>query len=488
MNGFSKIFFSCLTFAIVSNFVQGQNVTSSPYSRYGIGELQDAGYSQNFSMGGLGAAMQNDTLTPHFINFNNPASLPFNRITTFELGFASSTFQAFNKTEKQITNTVTLSHVAFALPIYKWWGTGFGLKPFSGIGYNITDTKDIDSIGTVKYTYKGAGGINQIYWGNGFKIKRLSIGINASYLTGRLENTSYIVMPSSNYYTSTRTYKTTAVRSFYFDYGAQYCHPIDSVWDKNVIDSVKIKHIADSIKYRFSSSEEWRKHALDSLDKISYKFKKNIYRKLKEPIRIIVGGKISTATDLNTTTGLLAQSYIPDPYGGAYFKDTLENTSGVKGTIHLPIMYTAGITFKKGDRIVIGAEYAVQQWADYKTGAVSGGLKNSSTYKLGFQLLPAPKNQLNAHYLKRIFYRAGIRYTDSYLRLQGTDIKEYAASIGFGFPVGRTKHQWVFQMFNVGFEVGQRGTTNNDLIKENFFKILLGVTINDRWFIKPKFD
>jgi hypothetical protein len=43
-------------------------------------------------------------------------------------------------------------------------------------------------------------------------------------------------------------------------------------------------------------------------------------------------------------------------------------------------------------------------------------------------------------------------------------------------------------MVNIGLEVGQRGTVTNGLIKEQFFKVTLGFTLNDRWFVKPKFD
>ena len=65
------------------------------------------------------------------------------------------------------------------------WRTSVGVKPFSDIGYNIVNSEVIDDIGSITYTYSGKGGLNQLYWGNAFKIcKGLSIGLNVSYMFG----------------------------------------------------------------------------------------------------------------------------------------------------------------------------------------------------------------------------------------------------------------------------------------------------------------
>ena len=37
-------------------------------------------------------------------------------------------------------------------------------------------------------------------------------------------------------------------------------------------------------------------------------------------------------------------------------------------------------------------------------------------------------------------------------------------------------------------EIGSRGTTDNNLIKENFIRFGIGLTLNDRWFIKTKYE
>src|SRR4051812_47016481 len=75
----------CSPFTIFS-----QIGTTSPFSRYGIGEIKE-GYAQNFSMAGLGAALQTDLQAPFNINLANPASFPYIRLTTFESAITSNT-------------------------------------------------------------------------------------------------------------------------------------------------------------------------------------------------------------------------------------------------------------------------------------------------------------------------------------------------------------------------------------------------------------
>ena len=80
-------------------------------------------------------------------------------------------------------------------------------------------------------------------------------------------------------------------------------------------------------------------------------------------------------------------------------------------------------------------------------------------------------------------YRAGMRYEDTGLVVNGENINEFGISFGVGLPVGR-----LFSNINVGFEVGSRGTTNAGLVKENFFNTFISLSLNDRWFVKTLYD
>jgi hypothetical protein len=143
--------------------------TSSPYSRYGIGDLSGRGFAQGFAMGGTNIALQNDTTAMFFVNSGNPASYSNIRLTTADLGLNFNSLELQNTGGKQRINNASLSYLSLAFPFKKWWVASVGLLPFSSVGYKVSDHQDIDNLGGVDFLYQGTGGINQLYFGNGIK-------------------------------------------------------------------------------------------------------------------------------------------------------------------------------------------------------------------------------------------------------------------------------------------------------------------------------
>ena len=56
-------------------------------------------------------------------------------------------------------------------------------------------------------------------------------------------------------------------------------------------------------------------------------------------------------------------------------------------------------------------------------------------------------------------------------------------SFGLGIPAGG-----LFSNVNTTVEFGKRGTTNENLVEENFVNFQLSLSLNDRWFIKRKYN
>ena len=167
-----------------------QNEISSPYSRYGVGLVNNNTNGTLSSMGGVSYAMQSNA----YINFRNPASYAAFDSLSFVGDIAFSVKAMYLKTSilSQKGTIGRLNYIAIGLPVTKHWRTSVGFLPFSDRGYNITDSKEITDIGTVNCNYTGTGGLMQLYWGNAFKIcKGLSIGLNLSYLFGTLSSVRY---------------------------------------------------------------------------------------------------------------------------------------------------------------------------------------------------------------------------------------------------------------------------------------------------------
>ena len=107
--------------------------------------------------------------------------------------------------------------------------------------------------------------------------------------------------------------------------------------------------------------------------------------------------------------------------------------------------------------------------------------KNYITISIGGFFIP--KYDSFSSYFKRVVYRAGLRLEQTGLVVNNESIDELGISFGVGVPVGR-----LFSNANIGFEIGQRGTTSSNLVQENFFNISLSLSLNDRWFEKRKFN
>ena len=60
-------------------------------------------------------------------------------------------------------------------------------------------------------------------------------------------------------------------------------------------------------------------------------------------------------------------------------------------------------------------------------------------------------------------------------------INDYGMNFGLGLPLG-------FSKIDVGLEVGVRGTTYFNLVRENYFNLSVGLSLSDKWFKKRKID
>lgn len=498
------------------NKVLAQTATSSPYSRYGLGNIYSKDFSQGFALGGTTIAMQNDTMPLFFINTANPASYPNIRLTTIEVGLNYTRTMLYSSNAKSKSNSAAFNYVALAFPIKKWWAASIGLIPYSSVGYKISDQQVIDNVGKINFLYEGSGGFNQAYFGNGIKpfygmprmfmksnrykaliskynaegklktpaqvkedketaekllLKKkrwqeFNVGVNVSYLFGNIENSGRSIVPSSYMGFNTRTFTTKRVNDIYLDYGAQYAFTIYKVKKKNYIYDTLVYHNPDSLYYTNKRLNPLKPHT---------------YRELNEKVKILVGANFAAQSNLNAKIDSLSYSYFTNNAGYEIGKDTVVNTQGVKGKISLPLSFGFGLGFKKGDRWLVAADFAMQNWSSYQAFNQTRELKNSMRVSLGAQWIPDSK--AISTYYKRMYYRLGARYYQTAIEIKNTRLTEYAAVVGVGFPVARNT-----SMVNLALEFGTRGTLTNGLIKENFMKATIGFTINDRWFIKPKFD
>lgn len=414
-------------FAFLSIVVLAQSI-NSPYSRYGLGELH--GRDVNASLTGMGGLSigywDNSTVNP-----GNPASYgTFDSLAfIFDVGIVGNIVNHKTILQSENSNYLTLSYVLTGFPVTKWWRTSLGVLPYSKIGYDVNINIDLSDYDVnIINSIEGEGGLNQFYWGNGFNIgKHLRVGFDGIFLFGRGSRSSHVYFPDSLYVLGTKTVKNTTGSDFIFDYGIQYDIPIRH----NQILTLGAVY-----------SNEWSIKAKRST--ISY---------------TLLGGFEDILESVKDTI-----VYIPEE----------------KGKIVIPNRFGLGLMYKNSDRWLVGADFEWQQWEKFSAFGTTDSLDNAWRISLGGEM--TPKHTSISNLLKRMTYRLGFRYVNSYLNLLGKPINEYGISFGATFPMKKSN-----TTIDIGVEAGSRGTTDNNLIKENFINFTFGVSINEGWFHKRKY-
>jgi hypothetical protein len=443
-----RLLFFLLSLFIFQNAFS-QNTTRSPYSRYGLGEINFNGFARSYGMGQINQGLRSRTN----INILNPASYGVIDSTVFETGAIMRLGKFSTADNSQDFNTANYGYLALGFPLMakRGWGASFGLLPYSATGYINSNTAD-SSFSSYTQTFQGLGGLSRVFLGTGLRLfqnrdtslihHRLSVGTNFSYLFGQIRKSKYQRFPDNSNFNSYIEERDQYLSNVSYEAGLQY-----------------------SIGFGGRGKSE-KKYGM------------------------VLGLTYQPEITLNSSGRFIAATYEYSNIGVPEIIDSVILVENIKGTATLPEAMRAGIVFEKSGRWLIGADYSAQKWEGFKMPGSTDSLRNSYQLSLGGQYTPkmnellgkARKDITLGTYLRSTSYRFGVRYGNTNLRINGTDIREMGASIGFGIPIAPTSR------LNLSLDYTVRGTTENNLIKEQFFRIILGLTLNDKWFQRHKIE
>lgn len=425
--------------ALVAVSVSAQEGTSSPYSFYGIGSLKFKGTAENRSMGGL--SIYTDSI---HMNLRNPASfggsnLKFynqeGRPIKFTVGGSHSNTNLETTAITEQASATTFDYLAISMPIGKL-GFGFGLMPYTSVGYKLQAINDDDLV-TNRYT--GKGGVNKAFFGTGYQVtKSLSIGVDASYNFGNIQNA--------------------AIEFLYNEEG-------------------------DLLQYQSKESNR------SDISGLNFNFGLTFTPMITKKLQLTTAFTFTPESELTSKNERTIATIVINPNTGQDFPvneipEDLESR-GLKTTVlTLPSKTAFGIGIGQPRKWFIGGEYTLLKTSQFSNpifNIENATFEDASEIAIGGFIIPQ-YTSFNK-YWKRIVYRAGMRFENTGLRINNQTINEFGISFGVGIPVGR-----VFSNANLGFEIGKRGTTEENLIKENFVKFQLSLSLNDRWFEKRKFN
>jgi len=428
----------CLVLAVFPLFCFAQE--NSPYSRYGVGNIQPAGNIQNRSMGGISAGYT-DAGT---INTVNPATYGDLVLTTLDVGveYVGRTIKSKEPLGTYKSNNGIISYLQFGFPLLYGnkkaikhrtaWGLTFGLRPVSKINYKISSLSQIsgDSTSTV---YEGNGGINEAFIGTAIRIKNFSFGINSGYLFGSKDYTTTLrIANDSSDYFYTASYQTkTRFGGVFLNAGLQY--------------AIRMKKTT----LRFGA----------------YGTLQQQYNATKDELKETVTFDAST--------------------GNATKIDSIFENDGQKGKVQLPSTIGAGFTIEN-EHLLFGADFETTYWDSYRFFGQKDLVKNSWLGKFGIQYIPSVKG--SSKYFDNVRYRAGVSFGSDYIAVDNK-LPVYTVTLGGTFPM-KLRHNFYdnqFSFMNLGFEYGNRGNTSNN-ITENIFRVSIGFSLSDVWFRRQKYQ
>ena len=422
-----KKFFTAIA-CFVAIGLNAQEGTVSPYSYFGIGEFRNISTIENQMMGGI--SMYADSI---HLNLKNPAAYSKLRLTAYGGGLSYKQVAINSFTASESNKVTNLEYLSLAFPLAKRLGAGIGLTPYSSVGYDFTGTTMNVNNAMVTNRFSGSGGLNRFYISLGYELmKNLSIGVTANYNFGEIMNE--------------RSQSVENVQFGTFDNRTSRVNGLDMNYAVNYTPNLTEKHtLYTSVRVNTQA---------------------NLSARNTQEI-----GSFATSSGQNI-------QLINVDLDGQGLKET---------SLKVPTTTTLGLGFGENKKWFLGAEYSFQKLSEFENSfnvIDNFDYEDASTLAFGGYFIPDYTSFNN--YLKKIVYRAGVRLTNTGMLVENKSISNFGITFGLGLPLGSGAGG--FSNLNLGLELGRQGTTTADLVQEEYFKINLGLSLNDRWFLKRKID
>lgn len=421
--------FFVLPLAAAGFFLNAQTIGNSPYAAFGIGDVKYDNTTDMNAMGGISTAYIWDF--NNSFNFSNPAANKNLELATVKIeGTNENNFFKSNFDNASVTkHSSYLSNITVAFPISSKIKFGLGYQPYSSKKYSVLNKQTLTD-GTIKAEmFRGEGTLSTVQAALSYQVSpELGFGLRSNFYFGNLYDINEL------------TYSTAEL--------------INGYETKN-----KIK------TFNFTLGSAYQK-------------------KLQNDRRLTLG-----ATYTFGNTGQMETSYTNSTY---YYSagETKNNVSIIDQNFSsdknlIPMEFSLGAGYGHDTKWFLGTQF------DYKKGETIQFLgqpfanQNSYRFAAGGWYLPNYNNFRN--YFSRVTYRYGAYYEKGNLSLNGTNINQFALTGGVTLPF---ENRSVNRMsgIDLGLEIGKRGTLDNNMIRQNFINLRVGINFADKWFVKRLYD
>ena len=415
-----------ILFVLSTSFVVSQTNTGSPYSLNELGEINFLGNVSNLSMGGIDSAI--DSIE---FNINNPSSLAKLKTTNYLIGtfYKSTGISNVNSTDN--INTANINYIAVGIPT-KRFGFGFGVLPYSSVGFNLQSTDEYNTANSINSRLFGAdGNINRAFVSIGLPLlKYLSLGASANYNFGKFNYEKFNLIENVNYGIFSNS--SSEISGFTYNFSSNLSIPLKNDFKLNLVYSYYPDGDLDSFNIESLYTSNTSSITLESLGDF-------------------------VDVDLNSRG--------------------LENT---KLPVPKKSIYSLGL--EKKNSWFIGFQYESKLSSNFENvflDTQNVSYRDANSLSIGGYIIPDSLSLTS--YWKRVKYRFGIKNEKKSIIVNNLPINHFSLNLGLGLPIAGLSKA------NLGLEIGKVGD-NNSLVKENYFALRLGLSLNDVWFIKRKYN
>jgi hypothetical protein len=413
-------------FVLTTSFVVSQTNTGSPYSLNELGEINFLGNISNLSMGGIDSAI--DSIE---FNINNPSSLAKLKTTNYLIGtfYKSTGISNVNSTDN--INTANINYIAVGIPT-KRFGFGFGVLPYSSVGFNLQTTEEYNTANSINSRLFGAeGNINKAFVSIGFPLlKYLSLGASANYNFGKFNYEKFNLIENVNYGIFSNS--SSEISGFTYNFSSNLSIPLKNDFTLNLV-------------YSFYPEGDLDSYNIESL--------------------------------YTSNTSSITLESLGD------FVDVDLNSRGLENTkLPVPKKSIFSLGLEKKNSWFLGFQYESKLSSNFENvflDTQNVSYRDSNSLSIGGYIIPDSSSLIS--YWKRVVYRIGIKNEKKSIIVNNLPVNHFSLNLGLGLPIAGLSKA------NLGLEIGKVGD-NDSLVKENYFALRLGLSLNDVWFIKRKYN
>ena len=446
--------------------LHSQTLSQSPYGRYAIGDVLPTTSAQLQALGGVTQVFADSNC----LNPAQPASLTSLSAgaTVFEAGLIGLSTHYKTGNQDLVGRTSGFGYFGLAFPlIRKKWSAGIYLSPLSNAGYVLKDTVFNAPEGQINFAYKGTGGFSSFSFIQSAQIsKDFAVGLSVRYLFGKTDYSSEVTFPGDPNVRSSRITSSSRINDVDFTAGLTFQHRFRKPGYRAVRDT--------------SAS------ALLNTDSLA-----NVARKKRpdrDSLHLKFGATFTPSVRASASDNYLAEAFLESTVDTILLKDK------IAGRITTPMQAGAGFVISNCyNRWLFTTDFVYTDWSGFRMFDRIDSVRSSYRISAGLQIFPGPDEKFSnkkLSYFKRIRYRFGGYYSDGNLRLYNQNVAEMGLSIGIGLPVKIATYarRPATSLLNISVTAGQRGTPGKNVLTEQFIRVTVGFSLNDRWFNKSKID